>query len=236
MKLYIGNIPFEAREDELRDLFTPFGTLGSATVIVDPRNDRSRGFGFVEFVDPMHGKAAIAGMNGQEVGGRKLVVNEARSRDGGSSGYRGNRGSYGGERERDGGRPRYLTRRPGTGRGRHAGHTTLDDPPRLGACPSSGASRAQEACEAQARRAEETDAGASSTTGNAVCASNTPVAGDLRRHGAICCVGAPCRGSNHDVTWAASPPPSVAQSYSRWRTPLRLQPPFSRLSLRNRRW
>ena len=107
MKLYIGNIPFDAREEELRELFTPFGTIGTATVIVDPRKGRSRGFGFVEFIDPLHGKAAIAGMHGQEVGGRKLVVNEARSRDGGSGGYRGNRGSSGGDRERDGGRPRY---------------------------------------------------------------------------------------------------------------------------------
>lgn len=106
MKLYIGNIPFEAREDELRELFTPFGAIGTATVIVDPRKGRSRGFGFVEFTDPLHGKAAIAGMNGREVGGRKLVVNEARSRDGGSSGYRGNRGAYGGDRDREGGHPR----------------------------------------------------------------------------------------------------------------------------------
>ncbi|MBZ5590231.1 MAG: RNA-binding protein [Acidobacteriia bacterium] len=107
MKLYIGNIPFEAREEELRELFTPFGAIGTATVIVDPRKGRSRGFGFVEFLDPLHGKAAITGMNGQEVGGRKLVVNEARSRDSGSSGYRGNRGASGGDRDREGGRPRY---------------------------------------------------------------------------------------------------------------------------------
>jgi len=109
MKLYIGNIPFDSGDDELRELFTPFGAIGTALVIVDPRRGRSRGFGFVEFLDPAEGKAAIAGLNGREVGGRKLVVNEARSRDTGSSGYRGNRGSHGSERggDREGGRPRY---------------------------------------------------------------------------------------------------------------------------------
>ncbi len=109
MKLYIGNIPFDAGDDELRELFTPFGPIDTARVIVDPRKGRSRGFGFVEFIDPVHGKAAIAGVNGREFGSRKLVVNEARSRDGGSSGYRGNRGSHGGDRggDRDAGRPRY---------------------------------------------------------------------------------------------------------------------------------
>ncbi len=101
MKLYIGNIPFDAREEELHELFNEFGVIGTATVIVDPRKGRSRGFGFVEFLDPLQGKAAIAGMNGKEVGGRKLVVNEARSRDGGGSGYRGNRGGFGGDRGGD---------------------------------------------------------------------------------------------------------------------------------------
>jgi len=107
MKLYIGNIPFDAGDDELRDLFTSFGAIGTALVIVDPRSGRSRGFGFVEFLDPANGKAAIAGVNGREVGGRKLVVNEARSRESGSGGYRGNRGSHGGDRggERGGDRP-----------------------------------------------------------------------------------------------------------------------------------
>ncbi len=99
MKLYIGNIPFEAGDDELRELCAPFGAVSTALVIVNPRKGRSRGFGFVEFTDPSNGKAAIAGLNGREVGGRKLVVNEARSREGGGSGFRGNRGSHDGERE-----------------------------------------------------------------------------------------------------------------------------------------
>lgn len=117
MKLYVGNLPFEAREEELKELFATHGTISSATVIVDHQRDRSRGFGFVEFDDPLQGKAAIAGVNGTEFGGRKLVVNEARSRDGGSSGYRGSRGGYGGDREdrgsdrssrgSGGGRPRF---------------------------------------------------------------------------------------------------------------------------------
>lgn len=114
MKLYVGNIPFDAREEELRELFGTFGTIGTATVIVDPRKGRSRGFGFVEFDDPEHARAAIAAVNGRQFGGRKLIVNEARSRDGGSSGYRGSRGGYGGDRgsdrparSSDGGHQRY---------------------------------------------------------------------------------------------------------------------------------
>jgi cold-inducible RNA-binding protein len=119
MKLYVGNLPFDIREDNLRELFSPYGTPSKTTVVVDPHKDRSRGFGFVEFDDPAHGKAAIAAIHGTELGGRKLVVNEARAQGGGHSDRNGSRGGYGGSRggdrggynrpsgESGGGRPRY---------------------------------------------------------------------------------------------------------------------------------
>jgi cold-inducible RNA-binding protein len=96
MKLYIGNLPFHARDEELRDLFASYGALGTATVIIDNQSGRSRGFGFVEFDDSSQGRAAIAGVHGRELGGRTLVVNEARSQGGGPSDRRGGRGGYGG--------------------------------------------------------------------------------------------------------------------------------------------
>jgi cold-inducible RNA-binding protein len=104
MKLYVGNLPFEAREEELRALFSTHGTVTSATVIVDHQRDRSRGFGFVEFEDPGQGRAAIAAVHGQQLGGRTLVVNEARAQGGGGD-RRGPRGGGFGREDRD--------RRPG---------------------------------------------------------------------------------------------------------------------------
>ena len=83
MKLYVGNLPFEARDEELRDLFAAHGTISKASVVVDHQRDRSRGFGFVEFDDPAQGKAAIAALHGFQLGGRSIVVNEARAQAGG---------------------------------------------------------------------------------------------------------------------------------------------------------
>ena len=102
MKLYVGNLPFEAREEELRALFAAHGAVSKASVIVDPQRDRSRGFGFVEFDDPTQGKAAIAALHGHQVGGRTLVVNEARPQGGGRDDRRGGRGGFGGGRENRG--------------------------------------------------------------------------------------------------------------------------------------
>jgi RNA recognition motif-containing protein len=110
MKLFVGNLPFHVREAELRELFVAYGTPTTATVIVDNESLRSRGFGFVEFDDPAQGKAAIAGVNGMEIGGRALTVNEARPQGGGVSDRRGPRGGHGGGREgfeRGGGGRRY---------------------------------------------------------------------------------------------------------------------------------
>ncbi len=99
MKIYVGNLPFTAGEDEIRELFAPYGSPSSVTVVTDRMSGRSRGFGFVEIDDPEQAKAAIAALNGKEHGGRALTVNEARpqgERSGG--GGRGPRGGGGGGR------------------------------------------------------------------------------------------------------------------------------------------
>lgn len=108
-KIYVGNLSFQATEDEVRDLFAEFGSVDSVAMINDRDTGRFRGFCFVE----MEGDAAdqaIAALNGKEVDGRELRVNEARPREersGGSGGYRGgsggNRGGSGGYRGGSGG-------------------------------------------------------------------------------------------------------------------------------------
>lgn len=95
MKLYVGNLPYSTRDEELRAMFAEFGTVASAKVIMDNQTGRSRGFGFVEFDDAAQAQAAIAAMNGREVGGRALAVNEARAQGAGGE-RRGPRGSGGG--------------------------------------------------------------------------------------------------------------------------------------------
>jgi cold-inducible RNA-binding protein len=95
MKLYVGNLPYSTRDEQLRELFAPFGTVAKATVIMDNQTARSRGFGFVEFDDANEANAAIAALNGKEVGGRALVVNEARAQ-GAPGERRGPRGGFGG--------------------------------------------------------------------------------------------------------------------------------------------
>ena len=100
MKIYVGNLPFTVGEDELRELFSPYGSPSSVTVVTDRMSGRSRGFGFVEIDDPEQAKAAIAALNGKDFGGRALTVNEARpqSERGGGGGGRGPRGGGGGGR------------------------------------------------------------------------------------------------------------------------------------------
>jgi RNA recognition motif-containing protein len=90
MKLYVGNFPHDMTEDALRELFTPFGTPDSVTVITDRMTGQAKGFGFVEFSDNSQAKAAMSALNKKEVGGRPLTVNEARPKnDAGSGGGRG---------------------------------------------------------------------------------------------------------------------------------------------------
>jgi RNA recognition motif-containing protein len=100
MKLYVGNLPFSVDDNELREIFSEHGEVHSAQVVMDRETGRSRGFGFVE-MDASGGNAAIEALNGQEIGGRSLVVNEARPREdrprgGGGGGFRGGRGGGGG--------------------------------------------------------------------------------------------------------------------------------------------
>ncbi len=98
--LYVGNLSFSTTSDDLRTAFSQFGTVQSASVVMDRETGRSRGFGFVEMADG--GDDAINAMNGADFQGRKLTVNEARPREdrggggGGGRGPRGGGGGYGG--------------------------------------------------------------------------------------------------------------------------------------------
>jgi cold-inducible RNA-binding protein len=80
-KVYVGNLPFSFGDKELLEAFSPFGEISEATVIVDKYSKRSKGFGFVTFNDEAAGKKAIEEMNGKEVSGREIKVNEARPRE-----------------------------------------------------------------------------------------------------------------------------------------------------------
>jgi RNA recognition motif-containing protein len=101
-KLYVGNISFDTTSDDLVQAFSQFGSVLSAQIVTDRETGRSRGFAFVEMHDG--GEAAIAGMNGQQLQGRTLTVNEARPREerprtgGGGYGGGSGRGGYGGGR------------------------------------------------------------------------------------------------------------------------------------------
>ena len=101
MKLYVGNLSFQTSSQDLEELFAGFGTVESASVVEDRETGRSRGFGFVEMSSQEEGEKAIAELNGQEVSGRELKVNEAKPREdrggrGGGGGYGGGGGGYGG--------------------------------------------------------------------------------------------------------------------------------------------
>jgi cold-inducible RNA-binding protein len=100
MNIYIGNLSYEVTEADLRDAFAAFGQVASAKVITDKFSGKPRGFGFVEMPTDSEGQQAIAGLNGKEMKGRTIVVNEARPRQ------ERRRGSdrSGGDRPRGGGR------------------------------------------------------------------------------------------------------------------------------------
>ena len=80
-KLYVGNLPFSATEEELRSLFSQYGEVHSVSVISDRETGRPRGFGFVEMPNDEEARKAIAGMNGQSIAGRPVRVNEAQARE-----------------------------------------------------------------------------------------------------------------------------------------------------------
>jgi RNA recognition motif. (a.k.a. RRM, RBD, or RNP domain) len=117
-KLYVGNLPYSVRDGDLEQAFGEFGAVTSAKVMMERDTGRSKGFGFVEMGSDDEAQAAINGMNGQPLGGRNVVVNEARPMEarpprtggggfGGGGGYGGGRreggGGYGGGREGGGG-------------------------------------------------------------------------------------------------------------------------------------
>ncbi len=104
-RLYVGSLPYETTDQELKDAFSQAGTVESASVIMDRMTGRSKGFGFVEMTNDEEANKAIEMWNGKELGGRTLVVNEARpmepraprtgGRDGGGrGGFGGGRGGY----------------------------------------------------------------------------------------------------------------------------------------------
>lgn len=83
-KIYVGNLPYDATDDDLRELFAPFGDVATSSIVMDRETGRSRGFGFVEMSDDAQADTAIQSMNGAQVGGRSLTVNEARPKEAGS--------------------------------------------------------------------------------------------------------------------------------------------------------
>jgi RNA recognition motif-containing protein len=129
-KLYVGNLPYSVRDNDLQQLFAQHGNVSSAKVMMERETGRSKGFGFVEMGSDAEAQAAIAGLHGKDMGGRALVVNEARpmesrpprsggfggggfggGRQGGFGGGSGNsdgfRSPYGGSPRRDGATRRY---------------------------------------------------------------------------------------------------------------------------------
>ena len=120
-KLYVGNLSFRTTSDELRDLFSQAGEVESASIIEDRETGRSRGFAFVEMATPEAAAAAIEQLNGKEVGGRNLTVNEARPKTDRGGGGGGGRGSYGGGGGGGGGRGGYGGGGGGRDRGGQGG-------------------------------------------------------------------------------------------------------------------
>ncbi len=98
-KLYVGNLPYTVRDEDLQQAFGEFGAITSAKVMMERDTGRSKGFGFVEMGSDAEAQAAIAGMNGQSLGGRSITVNEARpmeARPPRTGGFGGGGGGYGG--------------------------------------------------------------------------------------------------------------------------------------------
>lgn len=126
-KLYVGNLPYQMRDSDLEQAFSQFGSVTSAKVMMERETGRSKGFGFVEMASDAEAQAAISGMNGQPMGGRSIVVNEARPmenrpRSGGFGGGGGGGGGYGGGGGgRSGGGGGYGGRSGGGGGGQDGG-------------------------------------------------------------------------------------------------------------------
>jgi RNA recognition motif-containing protein len=99
-KLYVGNLGYEVTDNDLVQMFEPHGSVESAQIIMDRDTGRSKGFGFVEMKTDQEAQAAITALNGKDIDGRALTVNEARPRPEGGRGGPGGRGGYGSDRGR----------------------------------------------------------------------------------------------------------------------------------------
>ncbi len=125
-KLYVGNLPYTVRDEDLQQAFGAFGSVNSAKVMMERDTGRSKGFGFVEMGSDAEAQSAIEGMNGQSLGGRSLVVNEARPMEArpprsGGGGFGGPRGGGGGGYGGGGGGGEGGFRSPYGGGGRREG-------------------------------------------------------------------------------------------------------------------
>jgi RNA recognition motif-containing protein len=96
MNIYVGNLSWGLKDQDLANLFTPFGEVASAKIVMDKFTQRSKGFGFVEMPNDEQAQAAIAQLNGSEIEGRNLVVNESRPKEEGSGGGGFKKRSFGG--------------------------------------------------------------------------------------------------------------------------------------------
>ncbi|TXI94687.1 MAG: RNA-binding protein [Aquabacterium sp.] len=120
-KLYVGNLAYSVRDQDLQDAFAEYGAVASAKVMMDRETGRSKGFGFVEMSNDAEAQAAINGLNGQPVAGRAIVVNEARPREERPAGFRSPYGGSGGGGGREGGGGGYGGGGGGGGGGRREG-------------------------------------------------------------------------------------------------------------------
>ena len=118
MRLFVGNLSFQTTEIDLQDAFEAFGTVSDCKIMMDRATNRSRGFAFVTMGSAEEGEAAMKGLDGKQIDGRTIKVNEARPREeggGGGGGYRGggggggggDRGGYGDRQQRGGYQKRY---------------------------------------------------------------------------------------------------------------------------------
>src|SRR5215211_2734812 len=94
MNIYVGNLSWNLKDQDLANLFTPYGEVASAKIVMDKFTQRSKGFGFVEMANDEQAQAAIAQLNGTEIEGRNLVVNESRPKEEGGGGFK--KRSFGG--------------------------------------------------------------------------------------------------------------------------------------------
>src|SRR5512138_2438054 len=120
MNIYVGNLSWSLKDQDLSNLFTPFGEVSSAKIVTDKFTQRSKGFGFVEMPNDAEAQTAIAQLNGSEIEGRNLVVNESRPKqEGGGGGFK--KRSFGGGYKKGGGGGGYRGGNGGGGYNRGGG-------------------------------------------------------------------------------------------------------------------